>query len=215
MYVPSIYSETDRTKLFDFMEANSFAVMITHHESHCQATHIPFLVDRTAGPQGALLGHMARANPQWRELGGEALVVFSGPHAYVSPSWYEARDVVPTWNYVAVHAYGAIKIVEDHAELTRILNATIATYESSRAKPWSMDFASPYADKMMKGVVGFRISVSGLEGKWKLSQNHSLERRERVVKALEREGGEHARAIASLMKQSPSGQKESCGPGLT
>jgi transcriptional regulator len=201
MYIPSLYAENDLIKLFDFMEVNSFALMVTHHEARCQATHIPFLVDRTVGPNGALLGHLAKANPQWRQFPTEALVVFSGPHAYISPSWYEAKDVVPTWNYLAVHAYGTVEIVEDNAELARILKDTIATYENARRQPWSMDFATPYADKMMKGIVGFRIVLSRLEGKWKLSQNHPQERQERVIMALHREPGESAKAIASLMKQ--------------
>jgi len=215
MYIPTLYAENNPAKLFDFMEANSFALMVTHQGGRCLASHIPFLVDRTTGPHGTLLGHLARANPQWRELPCEALVVFSGPHAYISPSWYEAKDVVPTWNYVAVHAYGTVELVEDNIDLTRILKDTIATYENTRRQPWSMDFATAYADKMMKGIVGFRIVLSRLEGKWKLSQNHPQERRELVVNALQQEPGENAQAIASLMKKSLVGQKESSDQGLT
>jgi transcriptional regulator len=215
MYVPLLYAENDPTKLFDFMEANSFALMITCQEGCIQATHIPFLVERTAGPSGALLGHLARANPQWRDLAGEALVVFSGPHAYISPSWYEAKDVVPTWNYVVVHAYGTVELLEDNGELTRILKDTIATYENTHPQPWSMDFATPYAEKMMKGIVGFRIVLSRLEGKWKLNQNHPQERRELVVKALQLEPEENAQAIASLMKQGLVSKEESQEQGLT
>jgi transcriptional regulator len=202
MYVPSVFAENDLAKLFDFMESNSFALLTTHQDGRSVASHLPFLVDRSAGPNGSLLGHLARANPQWRHFPTEALVVFAGPHAYISPSWYEAKDVVPTWNYVAIHAYGTVEIVEDHAELARILKATIAIYEQSRATPWTMDFTTAYAAKMMKGIVGFRIALFRLEGKWKLNQNHPPDRRERVMMALHQEPGENAQAIASLMKQS-------------
>src|SRR4051812_5840105 len=106
MYVPAAFAEPDRGRLHEFIEAYSFGLLVSSHRGPF-ATHLPFLLDRTAGPHGTLVGHMARANPQWHDLDGrEVLAVFSGPHAYVSPSWYEADDVVPTWNYVAVHARG-------------------------------------------------------------------------------------------------------------
>jgi transcriptional regulator len=202
MYVPNAFEQTDKDKLHDFIESNSFGLLVSLREGRPFATHLPFLLEREGGPHGCLVGHMARANPHWHDLGGrEALAVFSGPHAYVSPSWYEADNVVPTWNYVAVHAYGTFRLVEDPSELTAILRATVATYERSMPRPWSIDAAGDFFQKMMRAVVGFRIEVSHLEGKWKLNQNHPLERREKVVRALEQSGDHDAREVARLMAE--------------
>jgi transcriptional regulator len=160
---------------------------------------MPFLLER----DGSLVGHMARANPQWQDLDGQpVLVVFSGPHAYVSPSWYEADNVVPTWNYVAVHAYGTLRLVDDVAGLARILAASVETFEGPLPNPWLLDTTSDFFQRFVRGVVGFRIEVSRLEGKWKLNQNHPRERRERVVRVLEKAEDPDAREIARLMTES-------------
>src|SRR5262245_51222170 len=122
MYVPPAFQESDRSKLFDFVEAHSFGLLVSQLDGQLFATHLPLLVDRHSAAQGRLVGHVARANPQWRELADQqVLVVFSGPHAYVSPRWYEAENVVPTWNYVAVHAYGRCQLIDDPAALGDIL----------------------------------------------------------------------------------------------
>src|SRR3954469_15609634 len=117
MYIPAAFAERDLTKLHDFIEQHSFGLLVSQVDGLPFASHLPFLLDRTAGPHGTLIGHMARANPQWRTLAGQmALVVFSGPHAYVSPTWYEAANTVPTWNYAAVHATGRAEVVEGRDE---------------------------------------------------------------------------------------------------
>src|SRR5262249_7747423 len=149
-------------------------------------THLPFLLERTTGPHGVLLGHVARANPHWQGLDGQpVLAVFSGPHAYVSPTWYEAENVVPTSNYVAVHAYGTCRLVDDPDGITPILTASVATFERPMPRPWSLDPSSDFFRRMVRAVVGFRIEVNRLEGKWKLNQNHPRERREKVARVLE------------------------------
>jgi transcriptional regulator len=158
------------------------------------------LLDPDTGRMGSLIGHMARANPQWRVVRDEVMAVFAGPHVYVSPSWYEEDGTVPTWNYVAVHAYGAFHLVEDQDSLLGILRRSVATYENSRQNPWTLDETAPYVGQMMKSIVGFRIEITRLEGKWKLSQNHSEQRRQRVIQALEQQRDEHSQAIVSLMK---------------
>ena len=128
---------------------------------------------------------MARANPQWRCLDGQqVLAVFSGPHAYISPTWYQAENVVPTWNYVAVHAYGEFRLVDEAKDLTDILTATVRHYERSKPQPWTIDTGTEFFQKFMRAVVGFRVEITRLEGKWKLNQNHPPERRERVIRAL-------------------------------
>jgi transcriptional regulator len=200
MYIPTHFAETDRAKLHAFIEANSFGLLVSTHEGELFATHLPFLLDRQVGAEGGLTGHMARANPHWQDLDGqEVLVVFAGAHAYVSPSWYESENVVPTWNYVAVHAYGRCRLVETPAEVHGILLRTVDIYERRMPKPWSIDAASDFLEKLARQVVGFRIEISRLEGKWKLNQNHPRERREKVMRELSQAQDQDAQEIARLI----------------
>lgn len=202
MYVPTAFAETDRNKLHQFILAHSFGLLVSAPHGEPFATHLPFLLDRNAGPHGTLVGHLARVNPHWHDLEGAAvLAVFSGPHAYVSPRWYEAEDVVPTWNYLAVHAYGTCRLVQEPLALADILSATVSFYEGSRPDSWSLDTGSDFFQKMVRAVVGFRIEITRLEGKWKLSQNHPPERREKVIRALQDRGDENAVAVAALMRE--------------
>jgi transcriptional regulator len=192
MYTPPAFAMEDREAIFGVIEANPFGVLVTVEEGRPFATHLPFLLDRG----GALLGHLARANPQWRGLaGGEAMAVFTGPHAYVSPAWYEAENVVPTWNYVAAHVYGRCRLVEG-AELVELLLRSVQTFDRSG---WRGN-ADEFTERLAKGVVGFRLEMERLEGKWKLSQNQPLERQERVIRALEAEEGEGPQGVAALMR---------------
>ena len=201
MYVPTSFAETDRTKLHSLMRQYSFALLTSHGAAGLVATHLPLLLDAETGPHGRLLGHMARANPQWRDVGDQVMAVFSGPHAYVSPTWYEEPETVPTWNYVAVHAYGTFQIVDDPDALRAILRRSVAEYEGPRPSPWAFDASEAYVEKMLKAIVGFRIDIERLEGKWKLSQNHPETLRRRVFHALEAQGDEASRAVAALMRE--------------
>jgi transcriptional regulator len=199
MYIPNAFQETDPGKLHEFIEGHSFGLLISTVQGGLFATHLPLLLDREAS---CLLGHLARANPQWRELPEqEVLVVFSGPHAYISPALYKSDHVVPTWNYVAVHAYGKCRLVEDTASVEGILKKMVAAYEGARSAPWPLDTATAYFQKMVQAVVGIRLDISRLEGKWKLNQNHPQERREKVVRALEKSEDQDAREIAQLMAE--------------
>lgn len=209
MYVPAAFAESDVEKAFGFIARHSFGVLISVHDGEPFATHLPLLVERGSGAdgsRGALVGHMARANPQWAGAEGrEVMAVFSGPHAYVSPTWYAAEDVVPTWNYAAVHVYGTFRAA-DEAETLRIVGEMTRTYEAEMAVPWRFDAASPFNRRMIKAVVGFRIEITRVEQKYKMSQNQSAERRERVVRAL-REGGtaagvEVAEIVAETLRDS-------------
>lgn len=201
MYIPSHFAETDREKLFEFIERHSFGLLISTLEGEPFATHLPLLLDRTAGPNGTLVGHMARANPHWKTTDRKALVILSGPHAYVSPSWYEAENVVPTWNYTAVHVYGTFELVEDHAATVQIVRDYVKFYEASLPKPWTIAEQDEFVDKLAGAVVGFRIPIERIEGKWKLNQNHPRERREKVIRALSAQGDENSLAIAELMRE--------------
>ncbi len=198
MYVPAAFAVTDTSTLHEFMRRHGFAVPTSHGEGGLVASHLPLLLDAT-GPRGRLLGHMARANPQWRDVRGEVMAIFSGPHAYVSPSWYEEGGIVPTWNYAAVHAYGRFQVVEERERLLDILRRSVRTYESPRPEPWAFDESASHIEAMLKAIVGFRIEISRLEGKWKLSQNHPEERRRKVIRALESQPDADSQAIACLM----------------
>lgn len=207
MYVPSAFAENDPARIHGFMRSHSFAILTSEHEGQLMASHLPLLLDPGRGPMGELFGHMARANPHWRQAHGEVLAVFSGPHVYVSPTWYEAEGTVPTWNYTAVHAYGTFALVENRDELLAILAASVQAYEGGRTTPWVFDPSAKHVDLMLKGIVGFRIAITRLEGKWKLSQNQPADRRERVVEALAQQHDENSQAIMRLMIAAGSGQR--------
>ncbi len=202
MYTPSAFAEHDAARIHEFMREHGFATVVTLAGSSPIASHLPLLLDADDGPSGALLGHMARANPQWRSIEGECLAIFHGPHAYVSPSWYGEPGTVPTWNYVAVHAYGTLRIVEDREGLLDILRRSVSAYETPRPAPWTFDESGPHVEKLLLAIVGFRIEIIRLEGKWKLSQNHPEGRRLRVIEALSLAADEDSKAIAELMTES-------------
>lgn len=200
MYVPSAFGVAKLGLLHDFIERHSFGILVTPENGTAVASHLPFLLDRQAAPNGTLVSHIARANPQWRQGDvAEALVIFPGPHAYISPTWYEADKVVPTWNYIAVHAYGRLTWIEEAEPLRTILEATVATYERSQPVPWKFEASDEFYGKLMKQIVGFQIEIARLEGKWKLNQNHPSERREKVVRSLRALKSENANAIADAM----------------
>jgi transcriptional regulator len=207
MYIPAAFAESDLTKLHDFIEQNSFGLLVSQVDGLPFASHLPFLLERPAGPHGTLVGHMARANPQWREASGQtALAIFSGPHAYISPTWYEAEQLVPTWNYSAVHAYGRVEVIEDEGALLDIVERSVGVYEQAMPRPWSFDPSSTFVKRLATQIVGFRIEVQKIEGKWKLNQNHPVERRQKVVRALQQQGGENAQAIAAMMQSMLPGE---------
>lgn len=197
MYIPEAFLEKDQKALFDFIQENSFGILFSQREGTPFATHLPFLVDKE---NSTLYGHMARANPQWQDLQGGVLVVFQGPHAYISPSSYGEKNAVPTWNYIAVHLYGEFSIVEGE-ELKSILQGSISSYERTMQNPWDTDLDNEFNKSLMKNIIGFRIKVTSLEGKWKLSQNHSLERREKVIKQLLESEDDNKKKIGEKMKK--------------
>jgi transcriptional regulator len=202
VYLPAAFAEADLSKLHAFIEENSFGLLVSQVQGRPFASHLPLVLDRKAGPKGCLIGHMARANPQWREAAGqEVLAVFSGPHVYVSPTWYEARQVVPTWNYVAVHVYGPLTLIEDRKTLTDLVEDFVHVYEQSMPQPWSLNESDGFVQRMVAQVVGFHIEIARIEGKWKLSQNHPVERRRRVIGALKDHADENSTAIARLMAE--------------
>ena len=208
MYVPQSFAITDRATLHEFVERHSFAALISHGGQVPQASHLPLLLERRDAGQGTLIGHMAKANPQWQQADGQTvLAIFHGPHAYISPTWYQAKDgdaekVVPTWNYVAVHASGTFHLVSDRERLRAIVRRTVDTYERDMASPWAMtDVDAGFQQQLLEGIVGFEIVIEELQGKWKLNQNHDEARRRNVIHALQQAGGDDQQAIAELMRQ--------------
>ena len=207
MYTPAHFAPHRNEDLFNAIERYSFATLVSSAVGGMTASHLPLLLDRTAEGDGtrsvpaALLGHMARANPQWREAAGQqVMAIFSGPHAYISPRWYETEKVVPTWNYVAVHAFGELQLIEDPAEAEALLRRTVTYYEASLPRPWTLDEPPEFVQRLTAQIVAFRIPIERLEGKWKLNQNHSVERRVKVVAALLQQDDDNSREIARLMK---------------
>ena len=202
MYIPAAFAETDRKRLHDFIEQYSFGLLVSQVAGAPLATHLPLLLDRPSGAEGSLLGHTARANPQVAHADGETvLAVFSGPHAYISPTWYEAEPVVPNWNYVAVHVYGLLQIIEDVESLRELVTRTVRLYEQAMPRPWSFDSTTQYSTRLLSQIIGFRIQIERIEGKWKLNQNHPLERRTKVIRALQERGDENSLAVAAMMNE--------------
>jgi transcriptional regulator len=202
MYVPPHFRVDDAEALAAFMERNAFATLVTVRDGAPFATHLPVLVDR-ADDVLTLTGHMARANPQWRTLWDqEALVMFGGPHAYVSPSWYGDPKSVPTWNYATVHVYGRARLVEDSEAVYDILRRLTQREERGATAPWRIESLPPdYVATMMQGIVAFTIVASRVEGKYKLSQNRTDDDRESVAKKLSASPLEIDRQTAALMRE--------------
>jgi transcriptional regulator len=207
MYIPKHFQITDSAWCHALMRAQSFAAMITADDAGVPfATHLPILVDPARGPFGTLRGHVARANPHWRYLaaGRPTLVIFSGAHAYVSPSWYATHPSVPTWNYVAVHATGTGALVEDPEQVKALLVDLVHTYESPGPSAWSFgSLAADYLAGMQRGIVAFEIPIERLEGKAKLSQNRDAVDQARTREALAATDDPLARAVAALMAGAP------------
>ena len=200
MYVPKHFAEADQARLSAFMQRHSFALLTTTDEAGLPfASHLPLLWEPEAR---RLLGHMAKANPQWRHFanGKEALVVFWGPHAYVSPSWYDTHPSVPTWNYATVHAYGRPQLIEGREEAAALLRRLVELYESGFEQPWRMELPEKYESAMIGAIQPFAIHVTRLEGKLKMSQNRDATDRANVIAGLEAQGGESA-AVAGLMRE--------------
>jgi transcriptional regulator len=203
MYLPGHFAETRVDVLHATLREAGLATLVTSGPGGLDASHLPFLLDPAPAPLGTLVGHVARANPIWRETpaASEALVIFLGPDAYVTPSWYatkrETGKVVPTWNYLAIHAHGRVAFFDDHDRLLELVTRLTDREEQPRALPWKVDDApADYVDGMLQGIVGVEVTLTRLDGKWKASQNRAAADREGVAAGLEAEGqGAMARLV--------------------
>ena len=200
MYSPPYNQVEDRSEVLEFMRAHSFCMLVTGAGGELAASHLPCLVEER-GERLVLVAHMARANPQWQSFfDDDVLVVFWGPHAYVSPRWYERAPAVPTWNYAMLHAYGRPKVIEEraakHASQRRLVEAL--------DPQWLPEFdalAPDYAERMLDGIVNFEVEVTRLETRWKLSQNRGRREQELIAAALEASSGTDERALAALTRK--------------
>jgi transcriptional regulator len=205
MYIPPAFREDDPAELCAIMRAAGFATLVTATPEGLAATPLPLLLDEAEGDHGVLYGHVARANPQWRlPVTGEALALFSGPDAYVTPSWYAAKaehgKVAPTWDYVAVHAHGPVEFFEDSDRLREVVTRLTDLHEAGRAEPWKVsDAPEPYVAAQLRAIVGLRMPITRIEGKRKLSQNRSEADRTRVAEGLAASERASDRAVAALI----------------
>jgi len=206
MYRPPQYREKRIDVMHALIAAHPFAALVTVGEHGLDANHIPFVLHPDEGPNGTLRGHVSRANPLWKTVDPktEALVIFQGPDAYVTPSWYPSKKVdgkvVPTWVYAAVHAHGPLKVVDDPAAIRQHLDCLVGSQEQDRPAPWyASDAPDDYIANLIRGIVGIEVPISRLEGKWKLNQDKPEDNRTGTARGLRLEGGPAEQALADLV----------------
>src|ERR1700733_379203 len=200
MYVPKLFAVEDLIQLHDFMEKFNFATIVTERDGKLTASHLPFLLDASVEPYGMLRAHVAIKNPQLEDFrsGSQALVIFQGPHTYVSPSWYVNPENVPTWNYTVVHAYGVPKIGDPAATVAH-LKQLVGKHEKAFEQPWDFGPNAAWIQRMLTGIAAFEIKIEKLEGKFKLNQNRTPGDRSGVIEALLASEDPLQRAVANLM----------------
>lgn len=206
MYANPRHRLTDRDALHSLMESHPLGAWVCHGPSGLVANHVPFLLDRSRGPHGALIGHVARANPVWRDLDPSvpSVVMFQGAQSYISPNWYPSKaehgKVVPTWNYLVVHAHGIARVTEDRDWMLDMLNRITDSQEARGATPWRVgDAPAEHIEQMMRAVVGIEIPIDRLEGKLKASQDEALQDRLGVVRGLQKQSRHNTATMADLV----------------
>ena len=202
MYIPECNRVEDVAATLAFIQANPFAILISATDSAPFATHLPILAREIDGRM-QLQGHMAKANPHWKSVGKdkdhESLIIFHGPHAYIAPGLYEIRESVPTWNYAVVHVYGHVTVFTDEARLRQVLLGMIARFDPSYVEQWS-SLAEQYQSRMFEHIVGFEMSTTRVETKFKLSQNRTKAEQESVIRSLASSSDSSVTAVAALMR---------------
>lgn len=211
MYIPEHFRNEDRATALAFMRANPFAILVSTKEDGPFATHIPVII-RESGDQLAIRGHVAKANPHWRYLQSDpaCLMIFHGPHAYISPSNYDTREVVPTWNYAAVHIYGSARTFAEPPELLSMLHDLIPTFEAAYEQQWA-SLSEAYRQRMLSHIVGFEIAVSKMEAKFKLSQNRTRNEQQHIIDSLSSSSETSLSDTARLMREHGMGLKNEKG----
>jgi transcriptional regulator len=207
VYIPKQFEESRVNVLHELIRAYPLATLITHSSSGLNANHIPLHLSESPTPYGILRGHVARSNPLLGDItkDTEALAVFHGPNAYITPSWYatkkETGKVVPTWNYAVVHAYGVLRVVDDASWLRAQLDALTAHNEASFPEPWAVSDAPPdHIEKIMAAIVGVEMVITRLLGKWKASQNQPLQNQAGIISGLKASSLPESEAMAALVE---------------
>ena len=207
MYIPKRFLKDDIDKLKGMMVNHSFATLITHNESGVEANHIPLILNKL-GQKDVLQGHIAKANPLWKNIKdkSEVLIIFNGPNCYISPNYYPTKQengkVVPTWNYISVHVKGIVSFIHDDQWILKMLNDLTNQYEANQPVPWSVsDAPQAYIDKMLSAIVGLEIDILSITGKWKVSQDKTEENKQGIIRGLSQEINSDAHNIAKLVKE--------------
>lgn len=203
MYIPPKYRQTQLEEVEHFLKENAFGILVTQGNGRPMATHIPLELERDNSGQAWLVGHVAKANPQWKDFEGhpEVLAIFNGPHAYISSSWYKEEEV-PTWNYISVHVHGRIEILPE-SQVMASLNRLVDKYEAGSEKPVRLHELDPKTLRQVKGIVGFRIRISEIHAAFKLSQGREADQ-PRIIRELEKRRGIMDRPVAEAMKKIPN-----------
>ncbi|MBO6622758.1 MAG: FMN-binding negative transcriptional regulator [Balneola sp.] len=207
MYTPSSFKEENPDVLFDLIEEHNFGIIFSQHEDQPEATHLPFLVHRKKGTYGTLIAHFAKANKHWKKLdeSKDVLILFQGPHSYISPAWYENRAEVPTWNYATVHVFGKPKIIEDPVELNKMVKKLTHFHEGQENTDWKLnEVPKKEYNTDLKAIVGLEIEISKMEGKFKFNQNKSDMDQKSVIAKMDDLG---RKDISEIMKRTLDSSK--------
>lgn len=192
---------SDKLEIADFIHDNSFAILVTGNSGKMTATHLPVLLKENEGDNGVLYAHIAKANRQWKDADEDVLVIFPGAHKYITPTWYESDQTVPTWSYLTVHVYGKLKLIEDRDGKVRVLEDAVKFFEGKESSYDMFKIKPANLEGLVRGIVAFRIDITEIQGKKKVSQHHPEERQQRVIAQLEKSGDEDSMVIASKMKE--------------
>ena len=208
MYLPRYHQAPSAAALLSLIDAHALGAWVCHTPDGLVANHVPFVLDRSRGPQGTLIGHVARANPVWRALaaGQPSVVMFQGPHAYITPTWYPGHAahgrVVPTWNYAVAHVHGQARVVEERGWMLDMLERLSAVQEAGQPQPWQMaDAPADFMDRLLRAIVGIEISIDRIEGKLKASQDEDWADRQGTVQGLRAMPDSQAQAMADMVQQ--------------
>ncbi len=203
MYIPELYKNENQEEITQFLQENSFGILVNNTNGKLWATHIPLEIDQNESGKPILFGHISKENPQWESFESDAnvLAIFSGPHSYISSSWYE-KENVPTWNYIAVHVYGKIKIIEGDAAITSLKKLT-DKYEAHSENPVRIEELSEKTMRQASGIVAFEIEIESIEAVKKMSQNRNEKDFGNIISELEKIENANSKEVANVMKKCP------------